>query len=67
MSGHFFEMRHESQLGSTCRGDRDRLVPMEKLANLTEIRRAFGFRACLRVKIKGASAEWMRPIAIIEE
>jgi hypothetical protein len=40
---------------------------MEKLANLSEIGRPFGFMVCcVPVKIKGASAGWTRPIAIIE-
>jgi len=41
---------------------------MEKLANLSEIGRPFGFTVCcVPVKIKGASAGWTRPIAIIDE
>jgi kynurenine formamidase len=41
---------------------------MEKLANLSAIGRPFGFAVCcVPVKIKGASAGWTRPIAIIEE
>lgn len=41
---------------------------MEKLANLSAIGRPFGFTvACFPVKIKGASAGWARPVAIVEE
>jgi kynurenine formamidase len=41
---------------------------MEKLANLSEIGRPFNFTVCcVPVKIKGASAGWTRPIAIMEE
>jgi kynurenine formamidase len=41
---------------------------MEKLANLSAIGRPFGFTVCcMPIKIKGASAGWTRPIAIIEE
>jgi len=40
---------------------------MEKLAHLSEIGRPFGFTVCCPpVKIKGASAGWTRPVAIIE-
>lgn len=41
---------------------------MEKLANLSAIGRPFGFTvACFPVKIKGASAGWARPVAIVED
>jgi kynurenine formamidase len=41
---------------------------MEKLANLAAIGRPYGFKiCCFPVKIKGASAGWCRPVAIIEE
>jgi hypothetical protein len=41
---------------------------MEKLANLSAIGRPFGFKVCcFPVKIKGASAGWTRPVAIVEE
>jgi kynurenine formamidase len=41
---------------------------MEKLANLSAIGRPHGFTVCcFPVKIKGASAGWARPVAIIEE
>jgi kynurenine formamidase len=41
---------------------------MEKLANLSAIGRPYGFTvSCFPVKIKGASAGWARPVAIIEE
>jgi hypothetical protein len=41
---------------------------MEKMANLAAIGRPYGFTACcFPVKIKGASAGWTRPVAIIEE
>ena len=40
---------------------------MEKLANLDRLP-AFGFRiACFPIKVKGASAGWCRPVAMIEE
>ena len=40
---------------------------MEKLANLDRLP-AFGFRiACFPIKVKGASAGWCRPVALIEE
>jgi kynurenine formamidase len=40
---------------------------MEKMANLSAIGRPHGFTVCcLPVKIKGASAGWTRPVAIIE-
>jgi len=41
---------------------------IEKMANLSAIGRAYGFKvACFPVKIKNASAGWTRPVAIIEE
>ncbi len=41
---------------------------MEKLANLSAISRPYGFTVnCFPVKIKGASAGWTRPVAIVEE
>jgi kynurenine formamidase len=41
---------------------------MEKLANLSGIGRSTGFTVCcFPVKIKGASAGWARPVAIVEE
>jgi kynurenine formamidase len=41
---------------------------MEKLANLSAIGRPYGFTvSCFPVKIKRASAGWVRPVAIIEE
>lgn len=41
---------------------------MEKLTNLDKIPRPHGFRvACFPVKIKAASAGWVRPVAIIGE
>lgn len=40
---------------------------MEKLANLDKIRKPHGFKvACLPVKIKDASAAWVRTVAIVE-
>ena len=41
---------------------------MEKMANLAAIGRPHGFTVCcFPVKIKGASAGWTRPVAIVEE
>lgn len=41
---------------------------MEKLANLSAIGRSYGFTVCcFPVKIKGASAGWCRPVAIVED
>jgi kynurenine formamidase len=41
---------------------------MEKMANLSAIGKPHGFQVCcFPVKIKGASAGWTRPVAIIEE
>jgi len=41
---------------------------MEKLANLSAIGRQTGFTVCcFPVKIKGASAGWARPVAIVDE
>lgn len=41
---------------------------IEKLANLDQIPRPFGFTvSCLPVKIKGASAGWCRAVAIVDE
>ena len=41
---------------------------MEKMANLSAIGRPHGFKVvCFPIKIKGASAGWTRPVAIIEE
>ena len=41
---------------------------MEKLANLDKIGQPHGFKvSCFPIKIKGASAGWTRPVAIIEE
>jgi len=40
---------------------------MEKMANLSSIGRPYGFTVCcFPVKIKGASAGWTRPVAIID-
>jgi kynurenine formamidase len=40
---------------------------MEKMTNLDKIPRPFGFKvACFPIKIKAASAGWVRPVAIIE-
>ncbi|MBW1999887.1 MAG: hypothetical protein JRJ29_18240 [Deltaproteobacteria bacterium] len=42
--------------------------PMEKMANLSKIGRPHGFTiCCFPVKIKGASAAWTRPVAIVDE
>ena len=39
---------------------------MEKMANLSAIGKPKGFKVCcFPVKIKGASAGWVRPVAII--
>ncbi|MBA7682342.1 Kynurenine formamidase [subsurface metagenome] len=41
---------------------------MEKMANLSDIGRPYGFTVCcFPVKIKGASAGWVRPVAIVDE
>jgi len=41
---------------------------MEKMANLSAIGRSHGFTVCcFPIKIKGASAGWTRPVAIIDE
>jgi kynurenine formamidase len=41
---------------------------IEKLANLDQIPKPFGFKvACFPIKIAKASAGWVRPVAIIEE
>lgn len=41
---------------------------MEKMANLSAIGRSTGFTVCcFPVKIKGASAGWVRPVAIVDE
>ena len=41
---------------------------MEKLANLSAIGRPHGFTVCcFPIKIKGASAGWCRPVAIVPE
>jgi kynurenine formamidase len=41
---------------------------MEKMANLSAIGRPHGFTvSCFPIKIKGASAGWVRPVAIIEK
>ncbi len=41
---------------------------MEKLANLSDVGRPYGFTiCCFPIKVKGASAGWTRPVAIIEE
>jgi kynurenine formamidase len=40
---------------------------MEKLTNLSSIGRPYGFTVCcFPIKIKRASAGWVRPVAIIE-
>jgi kynurenine formamidase len=40
---------------------------MEKMANLSAIGRSSGFTVCcFPVKIKGASAGWVRPVAIVD-
>ena len=39
---------------------------MEKMANLSAIPKPFGFKVCcFPVKIKNASAGWVRPVAIV--
>ncbi len=41
---------------------------MEKMANLSAIGKPYGFTVCcFPIKIKGASAGWTRPVAIVEE
>ena len=41
---------------------------MEKMANLSAIGRSYGFTVCcFPIKIKGASAGWTRPVAIVDE
>ena len=41
---------------------------MEKLANLSAIGKPHGFTVCcFPIKIKGASAGWTRPVAIVDE
>ena len=41
---------------------------MEKMANLGAIGRSYGFTVCcFPIKIKNASAGWVRPVAIIED
>jgi len=41
---------------------------MEKLANLGALPKPFGFKvACFPVKIKSASAGWVRPVAVFED
>lgn len=41
---------------------------MEKMANLSSIGKPHGFTVCcFPIKIKGASAGWCRPVAIVEE
>ncbi len=41
---------------------------MEKMANLDQIPKPFDFKvSCFPIKIKSASAGWVRPVAIIEE
>jgi kynurenine formamidase len=41
---------------------------IEKMANLDQIPRPFGFKiAVFPVKIKGASAGWVRPVAFVDE
>jgi kynurenine formamidase len=41
---------------------------MEKMANLAAIGRPHGFTlSCFPIKIKGASAGWTRPVAIVDE
>jgi kynurenine formamidase len=41
---------------------------MEKLANLEAIGRPSGFTViCLPIKIKGASAGWVRPVAVVDD
>jgi kynurenine formamidase len=41
---------------------------MEKMANLSAIGRPHGFTvSCFPIKIKGASAGWVRPVAIVED
>lgn len=41
---------------------------MEKMANLSSVGRPYDFKiCCFPIKIKGASAGWVRPVAIIDE
>ncbi|MFC1824608.1 cyclase family protein [Thermodesulfobacteriota bacterium] len=41
---------------------------MEKMANFSSIGRSHGFSVCcFPIKIKGASAGWVRPVAIVDE
>lgn len=41
---------------------------MERLANLDAIPKAYGFKvACFPIKITGAGAAWVRPVAILED
>ncbi|HPL63188.1 MAG: cyclase family protein [Syntrophales bacterium] len=41
---------------------------MEKMANLSAVGRPFGFKVCcFPIRVKNASAGWVRPVAIIED
>jgi kynurenine formamidase len=43
-------------------------IHMETLANLDKIPKPFGFKiAAFPINIEGASAAWIRPVAILEE
>ena len=41
---------------------------MEKRASLSDFGRPHGFKiCCFPIKIKGTSAAWIRPVALVEE
>ena len=58
----------ETFLESHKLGHEREYIHMETLANLDRIPRPFGFKiAAFPINIEGASAAWIRPVAIVEE
>jgi len=64
----FFETHDNRYLWPTHLYGREKeYCHIERLANLDKIPRPYGFKvACFPIKIKGASASWVRAVAIIE-
>jgi len=62
------EKLQETFLESHKLGHKREYVHMESLANLDKIPKPFGFKvAAFPINLEGASAGWIRPVAIIED
>jgi kynurenine formamidase len=69
MARDFFRTKNKDTLWPIhCLGREKEYFQIEKLANLDQINRPFGFKiACFPIKIKDASAGWVRVVAIFAD